>query len=212
MPAVSEAISQVSNPRRVVHHPSSRTKRPLWILGAVLAIALVITVSKALAARNVSSTNEMAPALRLAIGTVDLEGTELAVDSASAAKLLPIWQLLAQLNSSGAAAPEEISATIEEIRLNMSSEQISAIDSMSISNAALGVSSGNGSAPAAAASGTQVSSSAAGDPLMDGDMGAMGAAAMDGGGPMPSGSSQQTRSSSKTSSASPAPAAIQRVI
>jgi hypothetical protein len=165
-----------------------------------------------LAAGNVSSTNALTPGLRLAIGTVDLEGTELAVNSASAAKLLPLWQLLAQLNSSGSAAPEEISATIEEIRLNMSSEQISAIDSMSISNAALGVSSGNGSAPAAAASGTQVSSSAADDPMMTGDMGAMGAAPMDGGGPMPSGSSQQTTSSSKTASASSTPAAIQRVI
>jgi hypothetical protein len=171
-----------------------------------------MTVSQVLAAGIVPSTNALTPALRLAVGTLDLEGTELAIDSASAAQLLPLWELLAQLNGSGSAAPEEISATIEEIRLNMTSEQISAIDSMSISDAALGVSSGNGPAPEAAAAGTQVSSSAASDPMMGGDMAAMGAAPMDGGGPMPSGNTQQTTSSSKTSSATPTPAAIQRVI
>ena len=79
----------------------------------------------------------LSPALKLAQGTLNLETTDLAVDARSAANLLPLWQLLQQLSSSSSAAPEEISAVVEEIQLNMSAAQIQAIESMEFTQAAI---------------------------------------------------------------------------
>src|SRR5512146_1626941 len=211
MPANSALTFPVSNTARISRRASSRTKRPLRILGAVVAIALAVMVSRVVASGSSSTSSVLTPALRLAAGTLSLEGTGQAVDAASAAKLLPMWELLAQLNSSGSAAPEEITATIEEIKLNMTAAQISAIDATSISNSDLGLPGSQGSAPSRAAAGTQVASAAASNPMMTGgDPAAMGAAPMDGGGPMPSGST--STSTGKTSAASSTPAVIQQVI
>ena len=54
-------------------------------------------------------------------------GTELAVDAAQAAELIPLWQVLNGLTESGSAAPEEIDALVAQIEETMTSEQISAI-------------------------------------------------------------------------------------
>ncbi len=183
-----------------------RTTKPFWILGLVVIALLAVVVTRAVAAGSSANSNAASPGIQLAVGTLNLEGTAQAVDASQAATLLPLWELLAQLNSSGSAAPEEITAVVEQIRLNMTDAQISAIDAMPASDFNLGAASG---APAASgtSANTNNASAAASDPMLSG---AMGSAPMDGGGgPMPSGSSQSA-SSSKTSTTVSGP--IQQVV
>ena len=197
-----------------LHSNAMRPKRPVYIIVLVAVLAVAAWANSARAATTSSSDNSaITPALKLAAGTLNLEGSDQAVDAASAGTLLPLWQLLAQLDTSSSAAPEEITAVVDEIKLNMTSSQLKAIDAMSISQSDLGASSGNaGSAVAAKATGTQAAS-AASDPMLGGDM-AAGGAPLDGGGPMPAGisGSASTVKSPSSASTSAAPAVIRQVI
>jgi len=77
-------------------------------------------------------TQELPLATKLAVGTLKLENTDLAVTPDQAADLLPLWQVLNDLNSSDTAAPEEITALTEQIQGTMTSEQLKAIDDMGL--------------------------------------------------------------------------------
>ena len=83
------------------------------------------------AARNLPLT----PEARLALGTIKLEGTQQAVDPAMAAKLLPLWQLMAQLNGSSSSAPQEVAAVLSQIQATMNPAQVKAISSMQLTTA-----------------------------------------------------------------------------
>ncbi len=203
MPAKSIVALPVTNLPRTAPRVSHRTTKPVWILGLVIIAALAVMASKVLAVGSSSSSNVLTPGLQLAAGTLNLEGTSQAVDAAQAAKLLPLWELLAQLNSSGNAAPEEITATIQAIKLDMTAAQISAIDAMPASD--LNVGSAGASTASRTASSTKTTSAAASNPMLGGDL---GGAPIDGG-PMPSGSSQSSASTKATTSVS---GPIQQVI
>jgi len=75
------------------------------------------------------------PETKLALGTLKLEGTPQAVDKVTAAKLLPLWQLLQQLNTGTSTAPQEVAAVLAEIQATMTPEQRQAIESMQITEA-----------------------------------------------------------------------------
>jgi hypothetical protein len=77
----------------------------------------------------------LSPESKLALGTIKLEGTKQAVDSKMAANLLPLWQLLFQLNSSSSTAPQEVTAVLDQIKITMTPEQISTINSMTLTQA-----------------------------------------------------------------------------
>lgn len=83
------------------------------------------------AARNLPLT----PEATLALGTIKLEGTPEAVDPSMAAKLLPLWQLMAQLNGSSSSAPQEVAAVLGQIQATMNSAQLKAISSMQLTTA-----------------------------------------------------------------------------
>ena len=68
--------------------------------------------------------------LQLAIGTFQLEGTELAVDGEQAGELLLLWKAARSLSSSDTAAAQEVAAVVEQIQETMSPEQVSAIAEM----------------------------------------------------------------------------------
>jgi hypothetical protein len=80
------------------------------------------------------NSRELPLSTKLAIGTLKLEGTELAVASDQAADLLPLWQVLNNLSSSDSAAPEELSAITEQIQETMTAEQIQAINEMGLTS------------------------------------------------------------------------------
>jgi hypothetical protein len=78
------------------------------------------------------NSRELPLSTKLAIGTLKLEGTELAVASDQAADLLPLWQVLNSLSSSDTAAPEELTAITEQIQETMTAEQLQAIEEMGL--------------------------------------------------------------------------------
>jgi hypothetical protein len=206
---VSSAPLPISDLPRASARTSPRANKPLRIVALVVIAAIAVVVGRAVAAGTSSPSNVLSPGLQLAVGTLHLEGTGQAVDASQAAALLPLWELLAQLNTSSSAAPEEVSAVIEEIKLNMTAAQISAIDAMPASNFNLGAASGS---PAASSTASGTNSAAAGAPMLAGGIGGapmVGGGPMDGGGPMPSGSRQSTSSSKTTATAS---GPIQQVI
>ncbi len=190
-----------------------RMQKPVWILGFIVLAGIAAWMTWARAAIT-SPTNATAlePGLRLATGTLKLEGTDQAIDSASAATLLPLWQLLQELSTSSTAAPQEITTVVNEIQLNMTAAQLKAIDAMSADQGQLTAS--NSAASAAAG---KTSTGAASQPadMMGGPAlgGMLGGAPMDaGGGPLPSVSAQSSTSAVSSSGTSAAPAAIQQVI
>jgi len=67
---------------------------------------------------------------RLAIGTLELEDTELAVTAEQAKTLLPLWKAVKSLSSSDTATQAEIQAIYDQIQESMSAEQIAAIEAM----------------------------------------------------------------------------------
>jgi hypothetical protein len=52
-----------------------------------------------------------------------------------AAKLLPLWELLHQLSTSTSAAPQEVTAVVDQIQATMSPDQMNAINSMQFTQA-----------------------------------------------------------------------------
>ncbi len=79
----------------------------------------------------------LTPDAKLALGTMKLEGTPQAIDTQTAAKLLPLWQLMMQLHSSSSTAPQEVAAVQNQIEETMTAAQVSAINGMTLTTADL---------------------------------------------------------------------------
>ncbi len=71
---------------------------------------------------------------QLALGTLQLEDSDLALSKEQAVTLLPLWQALLALESSDITAPEELEAVQNQIILGMNDDQIAAISAMQITN------------------------------------------------------------------------------
>jgi len=71
--------------------------------------------------------------MQLILGTLQLEGTDLAVNSDQAAELIPLWKAMRSLSSSDTAAEAEIEAVINQIQDAMTPEQIEAIAAQELS-------------------------------------------------------------------------------
>ena len=67
---------------------------------------------------------------KLAIGTLKLEGTDLAVTAKEANDLLPLWKAVKSLSASDTTAPAEIQALYKQIEGVITSEQTQAIQKM----------------------------------------------------------------------------------
>ena len=116
-------------------------KKTLFALTLILALALsacggTATETEAASAGagglNADYENALSVQLQLSVGTFNLEGTDLAVDAAQAAELLPLWQVLNGLNESGTSAPEEVDALVVQIEETMTAEQIASIAAMQL--------------------------------------------------------------------------------
>jgi len=82
----------------------TRAYRLARLPAGLLVICVLAACSSTDSAADGAST-VMTQAAQLALGTIDLEGTDQAVDGGSASKQLPLWQLLADMSSSTTAAP-----------------------------------------------------------------------------------------------------------
>jgi hypothetical protein len=213
MPANIKLFSRISHRKLDVNQRTRQS--PLSIISLIVGLALLTACTTGVSSSASASSGTMAPAHALATGTLGLEGTNLAIDAEAAAKLLPLWQLLDELETNSAASTEEIAAVVEEIQSTMSAEQVKAIDAMSINEGELAASQAGGSSASAsvasqANAAAQVTSAGTG-PMMGGDMLA-GGAPPSGAGPLPGGNSQQRTTAVGTSGTSSTPTLIEQVI
>lgn len=65
----------------------------------------------------------------LALGTIKLENSDLAVDSAQAQELIPLWKAYASLSQSDITAQAELDAVMRQIQDKMTAEQLALIES-----------------------------------------------------------------------------------
>ncbi len=196
------------------------------IFGTLLLIVLVVAAcgssnskSSSAATPSAPATNAITPTMELAVGTLRLEGTSQAVDQELAVQLIPYWQLMEELNSNPAAAPQEITAIVENMRALMTAEQIKAIEDMQLTRSDVVA------ASQAAVSGSSVSNTntnANGMPQVFARGGQDGPPPGGGGGLMGQGgiegasiiasSSQQSASSSQSPSSADTASLIEQVI
>jgi hypothetical protein len=98
----------------------------------------------------------------LLVGTFKLENTSLAITSAQASTLLPLWETLQSLASSNTAASQEVDAVVSQIQSSMSSQQISSITAMKLTRQDLAATAiDTGTAATTAGSANTVKTSAA---------------------------------------------------
>jgi hypothetical protein len=66
------------------------------------------------------------------LGTLQLEGTDLAVTNKQASSLAPLWKAMRSLSGSDTAAEAEIEAVLDQIQRSMSTDQLEAIAAMEL--------------------------------------------------------------------------------
>lgn len=111
-----------------------------WILAPTLFVMVLATgcgnaileTPSGATVLNESYTDAIPVESQLIVGTLNLEGTDLAVDAAMAQDLLPLWQTLRALENSDTAAMEEKTAVLEQIQQTMTPAQIQAIRDMQL--------------------------------------------------------------------------------
>ncbi|MBN1454348.1 MAG: hypothetical protein JW963_25245 [Anaerolineales bacterium] len=115
--------------------------RYVFILVLVLALSAcsgsatpAISSMDSYVSPNLDTTYEGALSARnlLAMGTLELEGTANSVTTEQAGTLLPLWQALLGTQKSGAAAPAEVTALLDQIESIMTSEQLAAINALQL--------------------------------------------------------------------------------
>ncbi len=122
--------------------------RKLFLLTTLITLLFLLTAcgsSSADGATNSTSTNSFRNSAaatgplnteeKMALGTIKLEGTKQAVDPKMAASLVPLWQLLFQLNSTSSSAPQEVTAVVDQIKTTMTPVQVNTINSMPLTQA-----------------------------------------------------------------------------
>jgi hypothetical protein len=124
-----------------------------WILGTwsvivVVALAGCSAVGQAAqatgdaghspgASLSESYADALPEASQLLVGTLRLDGTELAVTPAQAQELLPLWEAYRSLSTSQTAAPQETTALVTQIQQTMTDAQMSEIADMKLTTADL---------------------------------------------------------------------------
>jgi hypothetical protein len=102
----------------------------LIMASLLLGLAACTRTSKS----SITSDNSASLSLegQLLVGTLKLESTSLAVSADQASQLLPLWETLQSMASSGTGATEELDAVVSQIESTMSAGQISSITAMKL--------------------------------------------------------------------------------
>jgi hypothetical protein len=100
------------------------------VIGLVLALSACGSTQSANTAPTASTA--LSQEGQLLVGTIKLESTSLAVSATQAESLLPLWETLQSLASSGTSASQEVDAVVSQIQSTMSAEQISSIAAMNL--------------------------------------------------------------------------------
>jgi hypothetical protein len=104
------------------------------LVSIVIGLVLVLTACGSTQSSNASATASTMLSLeeQLLVGTLKLESTTLAVSTEQADQLLPLWETLQSMASSGTAASQEVDAVVSQIESTMSPEQFSSITAMNL--------------------------------------------------------------------------------
>ncbi len=112
-------------------------KKIFWTTLVLFTLTLTACASVAGTTGTAPSGNSSAVDLpaqtKLILGTINLEETDYAVTAEQAAELLPMFYVLQDLNESDTAAQEEIDGLVNQIQETLTSDQLHAIDNMSLS-------------------------------------------------------------------------------
>ena len=163
------------------------------IISLVLVLSACGSVSSSKAAATASGGLSMEG--QLLVGTFKLESTSLAVTAAQADQLLPLWETLQSLASSGTAASQEVDAVVSQIQSTMSTQQVASISAMNLTLQDLAVASADTGTSTAAASSTSSASANPVQPQAGAGMPTGGNPPADMGGGMPGASTSQTQAS-----------------
>lgn len=98
------------------------------VIGLVAVALLVAACSTAANAANTPLTADV----KLMVGTMKLDGTANAVTATQASTLLPLWQAYQALVNSSTSAQAEKDAVINQIKADMTADQLKAIDAMNL--------------------------------------------------------------------------------
>jgi hypothetical protein len=120
-------------------------KKRFIILGVVLLLALAGCAAKTSAQANTGGNTANTPGAvtggqfnnlqaRMAVGTLSLEGTGLAISPDQAKQLLPLWQKVKSMETEGATTtPADLQAVYKQIETVMTADQIAQIQKMTLS-------------------------------------------------------------------------------
>jgi hypothetical protein len=117
-------------------------KRTYPLLLALAAIVLLVltgcsgaeqATDSQSAAQSAGGNTATSLPMQLALGTLRLEGGDLAVTPEQAASLLPLWKAANTLSQADNVAGDELNAVFEQIQEAMTAEQMASIESMEIS-------------------------------------------------------------------------------
>jgi hypothetical protein len=119
------------------------------------------------AAAGMGTTASINEGVRLAVGTLKLEGTGQAVTTQQAAALLPLWKALKNMSANSSSSQIEIQALYDQIQETMTAGQAQAIDALDLTAANVGSvmaglgiqQSGGGQAASSSASSSSAASS-----------------------------------------------------
>lgn len=110
-------------------------KAKLITLVILISIAaILLTGCNSTAATTGSASNGLSGATKLALGTLKLEGTNLAVTAAQANTLLTLWQGYQSLSDSDTSSQVELDALVKQIQETMTTDQIKAIEAMNLTD------------------------------------------------------------------------------
>jgi hypothetical protein len=111
-------------------------KKTILVISILAVLAVLVACSKTTTTQTQNgsggSSAPLSTAGTLVVGTFKLEGSDLAVTSAQATQLLPLWQTLKALSNSNTAADEEINALVDQIKGVMTTQQMAKITAMKL--------------------------------------------------------------------------------
>ncbi len=103
---------------------------------AIFMCSLLIALSACAASTKTATATQTTTALsgeeQMLVGTINLENTDLAVSAAQASQLLPLWETLQSMSTSGTGATAEVDALVEQIKTVMTADQLSKITNMAL--------------------------------------------------------------------------------
>ncbi len=174
-------------------------KKILFSILMVFAIVLTACSSLSTGTPTGSTSDGLPIETQIAVGTLELSGTDQDVTAEQAQELLILWQTYQQLSQSDTAAQVEVAGLVAQIQETMTTDQMQAITDMQITQQDVMASMQGVTIAASSSSESTVSvpsgaSSGAGGPPADGGAPPDGGMPMEMGGEAPAASADQSQS------------------